>query len=133
MKLDARRLQLVRFGVVGLASNLLLYLLYLALTAVDVEPKLAMSLLWMIGILQTFAFNKKWTFGHRGRLSATFVRYVSLYAAGYLINLGVLVVMVDRLGYSHRWVQGVMVLVIAALSFAVQKTWVFRAHGGAEI
>jgi len=131
MKLAKCSLQVIRFGVVGLTSNLVLYLVYLGLTGSGVGPKLAMSLLWVVGVLQTFVFNKKWTFSHHGHLSATFLRYISLYAVGYLINLGVLIVLVDQLGYSHQWVQGVMVLVIAVLLFVMQRAWVFRAQGSA--
>lgn len=129
MKLGAFSLQAIRFGVVGFTSNLVLYLLYLGLTDIGLGHKLAMSLLYVVGVLQTFVFNRKWTFSHHGRLSVTFVRYISLYAVGYLINLGVLIVMVDRLGYSHQWVQGMMVLVVAVLLFVMQKAWVFRGQG----
>jgi putative flippase GtrA len=131
MKPGACSLQLIRFGVVGLGSNLVLYAFYLGLTAIDVGPKLAMSLLWVVGVLQTFVLNRKWTFSDHGRLSVAFVRYISLYAIGYLINLGVMIVMVDRLGYSHQWVQGIMVLFIAVLLFVMQKAWAFRAEGSA--
>lgn len=126
MKLSAFSLQAIRFGVVGFTSNLVLYLLYLGLTGLGVGHKLALSLLYVVGVLQAFVFNKNWTFSHHGRLRATFVRYISLYAVGYLINLGVLIVMVDQYGYWHQWVQGVMILVLALFFFVMQKFWVFR-------
>ena len=59
----------------------------------------------------------------------TFTRYISLYAFGYLINLAVLIVMVNQLGYSHERVQGVTVLVLALLLFVLQKAWGFRSQG----
>ena len=126
MNPDAGGRQFIRFGVVGLASNLLLYLLYLGLTAVDFEPKRAMSLAYAIGVLQTFVFNKQWTFGHRGQLGASFARYLGVYAVGYLLNLAVLMVAVDRLGYPHQWVQGLMILLLAAFLFLMQKFFVFK-------
>lgn len=126
MKLSAFSLQAIKFGVVGLTSNLVLYLLYLGLTGIGLGHKLAMSLLYVVGVLQTFAFNKKSTFSHDGYLGATFVRYISAYAIGYLINLVILIVAVDQFGYRHQWVQGVMILVLALFLFIVQKLWVFR-------
>ncbi len=126
MKAGALRLQVIRFGIVGLTSNLVLYLLYLGLTAIEVEPKLAMSLVYVVGVVQTFVFNKNWTFKHHGRLSATFVRYVGVYLAGYLINLGALIVAVDQFGYPHQWVQGVMILVLAVFLFVMQRVCVFQ-------
>lgn len=118
--------QFLRYGVVGLVSNVIGFVLYLVLTNVGMEPKLAMSLLYIVGALQTFVFNKKWTFSHEGQLSATFVRYISVYLGGYVINLGILFLLVDRLGYPHQCVQGVMILVLAVFLFVMQKLWVFR-------
>ena len=129
MELNAFSPEFIRFGVVGFASNLLLYLVYLGLTKIGLRHKFAMSILYVVGVLQTFFFNKKWTFIHYGHKMVTFMRYISLFAFGYLINLAVLIVMVDQLGYSHERVQGVTVLVLAVLLFVLQKAWVFRSQG----
>ena len=129
MELSAFSPQVIRFAVVGFASNLVLYLVYLGLTSIGLGHKIAMSILYVVGVLQTFVFNKKWTFRHHGYQMVTFMRYISLYLFGYLINLAVLIVMVDQLGYSHELVQGVTVLVLAVLSFVFQKAWVFRSQG----
>ncbi|MBS0543123.1 MAG: GtrA family protein, partial [Proteobacteria bacterium] len=58
--------QLIRYGIVGFASNAVGYLLYLAITAAGMEHKLAMTLLYAVGVAQTFVFNKRWSFGHGG-------------------------------------------------------------------
>ena len=129
MELSALSPQVFRFAVVGFASNLVLYFVYLGLTRIGLEHKLAMSILYVVGILQTFVFNKKWTFTHHRRQMLTFMSYFSIYAFGYLLNLAVLIVMVDHLGYSHERVQGVTVLVLALLLFVLQKAWGFRSQG----
>jgi putative flippase GtrA len=117
--------QLVRFGVVGLVSNGILYAAYLALTYLGMEHKAAMTLLYAVGVLQTFAMNKRWSYRHRGAAGLAFVRYGIVYLAGYLLNLGVLLVLVDRLGYPHQLVQGAMIVVIALFTFVTLKLWVF--------
>lgn len=119
-------IQSLRFAVVGLASNAVLYLAYLALTTTGLGPKLAMTLVYAIGVTQTFLFNKRWTFNHGGRHDTAFARYVSVYAGGYLANLLVLAWLVDDLGLPHQIVQGVMILVLAGCFFLLQKFWVFR-------
>ena len=119
-------IQMLRFAVVGLASNAVLYLVYLGMTAAGMGPKLAMSLVYGIGVAQTFLFNKRWTFKHDGRLDTAFIRYISVYAAGYLANLLVLAWLVDGLGYPHQIVQGVMILALAGCFFILQKLWVFK-------
>ena len=120
--------QFVRFGIVGLASNLLLYLFYFGITSLGVGYKLAMSFLYIIGVLQSFILNKSWTFNHKGYLSDTFIRYIVIYGAGYLINLSALVIFVERFGYPHQCVQGAMIPLVAVLLFVMQKIWVFRVQ-----
>jgi putative flippase GtrA len=128
--MSALHILAIRFGIVGLTSNLVLYLLYLGLIFLRLVQKFSMSLIYIFGILQTFVLNKKWTFSHHGYLRVAFVRYIGIYAVGHLINLGVLMVMLDRLGSSHEWVQGITVLMVGVLLFAMQRAWVFRYQGG---
>lgn len=118
-------IQLVRYGLVGLASNAALYVAYLLLTAAGLEAKLTMTLLYITGVAQTFIFNKRWTFGHDGASRTAFVRYCTAYAIGYVVNLLALYVLVDRAGYRHQVVQGVMIVTLAILLFLLQKYWVF--------
>lgn len=119
-------LQFTRFAVVGLASNAVLYLAYLGLTAVGIGPKAAMTLLYAAGVLQTFVLNRRWTFQHRGDRRAALFRYGVVYAAGYLINLAALELLVSRMGMPHQLVQAAMILVVAAFAFVMQRCWVFR-------
>jgi putative flippase GtrA len=123
------RHQAIRFGIVGLASNILLYVLYLLLTAMGVGHKAAMTMVFAAGTVQTFVINKRWTFDHQGLLRSSFVKYVSTYISAYLLNLTMLWLFVDRLGYPHQIIQGVMIFVIALILFFLQRYWVFRVSG----
>jgi putative flippase GtrA len=118
--------QLLRYAIVGLASNAVGYLLYLGLTGMGMGHKLAMSLLYGVGVLQTFIFNKKWTFGNDDKHGVVFIRYCVSYGLGYIINIVVLLIFVDKLGYRHEIVQGVMILSLAVMLFFLQKYFVFR-------
>lgn len=118
-------IQMYRFVLVGLVSNILLYILYLLTTLSGVKPIAAMSLLYFIGVLQTFIFNKKWSFQHNGEVRSSFMRYIAAYLLGYIVNLTMLMMLVDHLGFSHQPVQGIMILVISLAMFLLQKHWVF--------
>lgn len=122
------RIQSLRFIIVGLASNLVLYLLYLTLTTFGLGHKTAMTLLYLVGTLQTFVFNRRWTFEHRGVSQSIFLKYVAAYGLGYLFNLFALLLLVDLLRAPHEIVQGILILVLAVLLFLLQKFWVFRPH-----
>ena len=88
--------------------------------------KAAMSTLYVVGVMQTFVFNKRWSFKHKGAVPTSLLRYWIVYALGYLLNLSVLMILVDQVGLPHQLVQGVMILVLAVLIFTAHKFWVFR-------
>jgi putative flippase GtrA len=117
--------QFLRYGLVGLASNLLLYVAYLGLTTLGIGHKTGMTVLYAVGVVQTFVFNRTWSFRHDGELHGAFARYVVSYACGYLLNLSMLWLAVDWLGMPHQIVQGIMVVVVALAIFLMQKYWVF--------
>ena len=118
--------QFFRYAVVGIASNLTLYLGYLLLTHLGMGHKTAMSLLYAAGTSLTFIFNRNWTFGHDGHVTKAFVSYVTVYAVGYVFNLVALYILVDQLGFNHQWVQGGLIFVVAVLLFTLQKLVVFK-------
>ena len=119
------RVQFLRYATVGLASNLLLYLAYLGLTAAGLGYKAAMTLLYACGVLITFMANRSWSFEHRGLTRAAFVRYVMAYILGYLLNFVLLWFAVDRLHLPHQGVQAVAVVLVAISLFLMHKYWVF--------
>lgn len=121
-------LQLFRYALVGGASNLLAYLIYLLATSLGTAPKTAMTLLYVAGATIGFFGNKNLTFSHRGNFTGSGIRYLIVHAAGYSMNLSFLSIFVDRLGYPHQLVQAVAILVVAIFLFVAFKFFVFPAH-----
>lgn len=123
--------QLIRYGIVGVASNVVGYLLYLAITVAGMEYKLAMTLLYAVGVAQTFIFNKRWTFRSNDSTGSALVRYIVVYALGYLINYAVLFLLVDEAGMPHQLVMAGLFVLMALYFFVAQKFWVFRKRAPA--
>jgi putative flippase GtrA len=124
-RLPRTAIQLSRYAVVGLLSNGIAFGLYLVITALGVGPKAGMTLVYALGVAQTFVFNRRWSFGHRGTQGPAFVRYCLAYVFGYAFNVVVLMILVDRLALPHRLVQAVTIPTLAVLLFLAQKYWVF--------
>jgi len=118
--------QLIRYGVVGVVSNAAIYFVYLLITYLGVEPKAAMTLVYIIGASIGFIGNRKWTFSHRGDFSSAALRYALAHLFGYLLNFLILLTFVDRLGYNHQWVQAVAIIIVAGVLFIIFKRFVFR-------
>lgn len=119
--------QPVRFLIVGIVLNLVLYLLYLLLTTVGLGHKMAMTSLYFVGLALNFYFHKRWTFGHSGAVTYILWRYLAVYGVGYFINLAALAFFVDYLTYPHALVQAAAMIVLALFSFLGLRYWVFAA------
>lgn len=117
--------QFIRFGVVGVATNMLGYLVYL-LVALWVEPKLAVTLLYPIGVLTGYAGHARYAFDYEGGHGHGLARYLVAHAMGYGLNMLLLAVFVDRLGFAHQLVQFVAIFVVGAFLFVLYRLWVFR-------
>ena len=115
----------LRFCIVGLISNAALYLLYLLFTGVGFGHKTAMSILFVIGTIQTFTLNKNWTFQYQEFNKPVLAKYILIYGGAYITNLLGLMFFVDYLKLPHAIVQGVMILLVAVLVFLLQRHWVF--------
>lgn len=125
--------QFARYAIVGLASNAIGYGFYILLTRLGLGPKLAMSLLYGIGVLQTFVFNKRWSFRFAGAATPALIRYATVYALGYVINFLMLMLLVDQAGLPHQWVMAGLVVFMALFFFLGQKFWVFGQTPAPEL
>ncbi|NOV30121.1 GtrA family protein [Methylomonas sp. LW13] len=121
--------QLFRYGVVGVFSNSVGYMVYLLVTYFGGAPKITMTCLYAVGAVIGFIGNRKLTFAHSGSLLGAGVRYAIVHCVGYFINLGILIVMVDKLGYPHELVQAAAIFIVALFLFFTFKFFVFTASG----
>jgi putative flippase GtrA len=121
-----------RFSVVGLTANAAAYILYLLVTAVGTPPLVAITLLYIAGVIQTFFVNRNWSFRHDRALRPAFMRYVITYLSSYFLNCLVQIVFNDVFGVDHRLVQGTFILIAGITLFFVQKFWIFDSGRATE-
>lgn len=119
---------LLRYGIVGLVSNGIGYLLYLLLTWLGMEYRVAVTLLFAVGVVQTFFFNKSWSFGHIGSTQPVLLRYWAVYVAAFFLNIAALTVLVEYVDVPHQIAQAILVFVIAGLIFIALRCWVFPGN-----
>ncbi len=117
--------QFTRYVIVGVASNLAGYLVYLMLTFFYVGPKLAMTIVYLVGALVSFIGNHRWTFAYKGTLFSPLIKYVAAHTCGYTLNFCILYIFVDRFLYPHQAVQAVAIGIVAVFLFLIFKKIVF--------
>ena len=117
--------QVMRYGVVGVLNNLLGYLIYLAVTWFWLEPKLAVTLLYPIGVLTAYVGHAKYAFAYQGRHAHGLLRYFTAHLIGYGVNVSLLHIFSDKLLYPHQAVQAVAIVVVGGLLYLLSRYWVF--------
>ncbi len=118
--------ELLRFGIVGVAHNLLGYLAYLLITWLGTDPKIAVAILYPIGTAVSFFANRQWTFADKGHVGQSMSQYVGMHAFGYFLNIFILYVGVDLLQFPHQLVQLFAIGFLAVLFFLISKFLIFN-------
>lgn len=120
--------QMFRYGLVGIMNNLLGYLIYLAVTWVWLDPKLAVTLLYPIGAMTAYFGHAKFAFTYQGLHKHGVLRYIIAHLVGYTFNMSLLFVFSDRFGYPHQGVQACAVVVVGGMLYLLFRYWVFPAN-----
>lgn len=115
----------IRYAVIGGASNLAGYLSYLAATALGAPPKLTMSLLYGVSALIGYIGQRNIAFSHAGNMLGSGVRYLLAHSCGYILNLSILVIFVDLMGFPHQWIQAGAIFAVAAFLYFAFRYFVF--------
>ncbi|MDP3891508.1 GtrA family protein, partial [Nocardioides sp.] len=84
--------QIIRYGLVGVATNALAFGAYLLLTWLGVPPKTAMTLVYLLAAFAGYWGNRQLTFAHRGSVLGSGARYVLAHGMGYAVNWTLLAV-----------------------------------------
>jgi putative flippase GtrA len=120
--------QLARYGVVGVLNNLLGYMIYLLVTWLWLDPKIAVTLMYPIGAVTAYFGHARYSFAYSGRALPGIVRYAIAHLIGYGANIGMLYLFSDRLGYPHQFVQAVAIVAVAGILYFLFRHFVFPNH-----
>lgn len=120
-------LRFIRYAVVGLATNLAGYMVYLLVTWLGVAPKSAMTVLYLVGASLGYIGNRKWAFRYSGSVLRSSLKYVAFHVGGYALNYLMLYLLADQLGFPHQLVQAVAVVTVAGYLFVAFNLFVFKA------
>ena len=118
--------QFVRYGIVGVLNNAVGYTVFLLIAYFGVEPKLAMTIVYLFFASLGFIGHKKWSFSHEGLFLKTGVRYIVAHSLAYLLNLFLLYFFFNLLGYPYQLVQAGVMVVLVFFLFTMFKFFVFR-------
>ncbi len=121
--------QFAKFGVVGISNTLLAFTIYTVLLKVFGVWYLAASAIgFVVGAVNGFLLNRRWTFaGHVGD-ALTPVRWGIVQGCGLGLNLGLLYLFVDDAGIEKLLSQALATVIVTVVTFLVNRAWTFRMH-----
>ena len=122
-------LQLVQFGVVG-ASGYAINLVAFAVFAegLGLHHVLAAMVAFCFAVTNNFLWNRSWTFrasAARGRAGFQAARFFTVSVGGLAVNIAVLVLLVDGLGFAGLPSQAAAVAIAMPVNFIGNKVWTF--------
>ncbi|MBA2710844.1 MAG: GtrA family protein [Tatlockia sp.] len=121
--------QFIRYGIVGIINNAIGYLIYLLVTFLWLEPKVAISLFYPVGALIGYFGHVKYSFAYAGKHRFALIRYWIAHLIGYSVNFLMLSILVDQFKFPHEGVQALAIFVVAATLFLLFKYFVFPSIG----
>jgi putative flippase GtrA len=121
--------QFVKFGIVGVSNTLLFLAVYTLLVEVlGVWYLAASAMAFVVGAVNGFVLNRRWTFaGHVGD-ALTPVRWGVVQSGGLLLNLGLVAGCVEVLGMDELLGQAVAIAIVVVVTFAANRAWTFRTR-----
>jgi putative flippase GtrA len=119
--------QFVKFGIVGVSNTLLTFLIYTLLLKVFGVWYLAASAIgFIVGAVNGFLLNRRWTFaGHVGD-ALTPVRWGVVQGCGLALNLGLLYLFVNDAGIEKLLSQAFATAIVTVVTFLANRAWTFR-------
>ena len=119
----------MKFGIVGVSNTLLTFAVYTLLLKVFGVWYLAASAIgFVVGAINGFLLNRRWTFrGHIGD-ALTPVRWTVVQGCGLGLNEGLLYVFVGGAGLDKLLGQACATAIVTVLTFFANRAWTFRMH-----
>lgn len=94
--------QIFRYSIVGVCNTLITLAVYLLLTfAFGVSPGVANPIGYVAGLVNSFVWNRQWTFGHSGAWMLSAAKFAGVFAVCFAVQYALCEYLDGHLGLSH--------------------------------
>jgi len=116
----------VRFLFVGVLNTIFGYAVYALFIYLKMHYFLAQLLSSVLAITHSYLWNKYFTFRSPGRSASEIIRFVSVYAVSYLLNMGILFVSIEFFKWNAYFAGFICLFVTTVISYVGHKNISFR-------
>jgi putative flippase GtrA len=117
--------KVVRFGVVGVSNGVLSFAAYWS-THHLMPAAGAQCVAYVVGMLWSYYWNRRWTFQSQGRVASEASRFFTLQIGFMLLSAGLLGLFVDRMHWASAPTWVLVMTLITALNFLASRFWAFK-------
>jgi putative flippase GtrA len=118
--------QFVKYGLVGASNTVITFVTYTVLVKLGVQYLIAVVLGYCVGSLNSYIFNRHWTFQAADIAHSTAgTRFAIVQAVAIAANVALLYVFVHHLGVAKIPAQAILTLPVLAVTFFANRWWSF--------
>lgn len=122
---------LIRYLLVGVANTLVgLSTIYLAMYFLQMDIASSNAFGYAIGIMVSFALNKKWTFDNRDHVVYSFLRYLLVLAVAYVANLATVLFANSHFDLNPYLSQALGIIPYTTIGFLGSRYFAFPERRG---
>lgn len=117
----------IRFVLVGVLNTVVGYGCYFVLLYLQVNYIISLAISHIVGVTNSFFWNKYWTFKSKGNIKHELVKFISVYVITFFLNLGILVIFVEYVKVDKRVAQVYALFIVTIISYIGHKFWSFKS------
>lgn len=131
-RLSALVTQFIKFGMVGVANNVIFLAVYYLVIMWDDNLYLLGNVAgFLVSTLNAYLLNSRFVFGKdsgSGKSKQALVKTYLTYTLSLGISTGLLFLLVDVWGISEKIAPLISLMITVPLNFVLNKLWVYRVH-----
>lgn len=116
----------LRYALVGAINTLVSWCVMFGLMFIGVMPEIANFAGWVVGFLNSYILNKKFTFQSKNSHTKDMVRFGVAMGIAYGVNLLTLIIGHRMLGINEYIAQIIAAVSYTITGYIVSKFWAFK-------
>ena len=125
--------QFIKFGVVGVSNTLITAIvIWVLLKQLNTSDYLANIAGYIVGLINSFIWNRKWTFASKSSLKAQILKFILTFALSYLFQLGNLYLLLNYTSIDPFVCQLLSIVVYTVINFLMNKYFTFKENSHGE-
>ena len=119
--------QFIKFGIVGVSNTLLTaIIIWFLLKEFHCSDYFSNFTGYIIGLLNSFIWNRKWTFESKTKVSVTIFKFIVTFVISYLFQLGNLYLLLHFTLIDPYYCQILSIGVYTLINFILNKYYTFK-------